>query len=202
MIHKGLTTEQVEESRKKHGSNILTPPEKESLWHQFIEKFKDPIIRILLIALGLSIAVSLYQYFTTEEGLSVLFEPIGIFVAIAIAIVIFILMNKTTLGYELKACGNNKNAAKDKYDDYKEIKLGDYDGYAYSYSKNTYRVFGRFEGVDEASMQNCYMRIDVRPADGNMDTDASALYEGEYVQSIVKTLTYNGIVTPESETAE
>ena len=41
MIHKGLTNEQVEESRKKHGSNILTPPEKESLWHQFIEKFKE-----------------------------------------------------------------------------------------------------------------------------------------------------------------
>lgn len=97
---------------------------------------------------------------------------------------------------------NNKNKAKEAEDDYKEIKIGDYDGYAYSYSKNTYRVFVRFEGVDEASMQNCYMRIDVRPADGNMDTDASALYEGEYVQSIVKTLTYNGIVTPEAETAE
>ena len=41
MIHKGLTTEQVEESRKKHGSNILTPPEKESLWHQFLQKFTD-----------------------------------------------------------------------------------------------------------------------------------------------------------------
>ena len=85
MIHKGLTNEQVEESRKKHGSNVLTPPQKESLWHQFLQKFTDPIIRILLIALGLSIAVSLYQFFTTEEGLSVLFEPIGIFVAIMLA---------------------------------------------------------------------------------------------------------------------
>ena len=46
------------------------------------------------------------------------------------------------------------------------------------------------------------MRIDVRPTDSNMDTDASALYEGEYVQNIVKTLTYNGVVTPEAETAE
>jgi len=97
---------------------------------------------------------------------------------------------------------NNKNKAKEKEDDYKEIKIGDYDGYAYSFSKNTYYVFVRFEGVDEPTMQNCYMRIEVRPADGSMDTDASALYEGEYVQNIVKTLTYNGIVTPEAEAAE
>ena len=41
MVHKGLTTEQVEESRKKHGSNILTPPEKESLWKQYL------VIRII-----------------------------------------------------------------------------------------------------------------------------------------------------------
>ena len=41
MIHKGLTNEQVEESRKKHGSNVLTPPEKESLWHQFLEKLLE-----------------------------------------------------------------------------------------------------------------------------------------------------------------
>ena len=97
---------------------------------------------------------------------------------------------------------NNKNAAKEKEDDYKEIKIGDYDGYAYSFSKNTYYVFVRFDGVDEPTMQNCYMRIKVKPTDSDMDTEASALYEGEYVQSIVKTLTYNGIVTPEAETAE
>ena len=42
----GLTTVQVEESRAKHGSNILTPPEKESLWKKFLEKFEDPIIKI------------------------------------------------------------------------------------------------------------------------------------------------------------
>ena len=75
MIHKGLTNEQVEESRKKHGSNVLTPPQKESLWHQFLQKFTDPIIRILLIALGLSIAVSLYQFFTTEEQVILLITP-------------------------------------------------------------------------------------------------------------------------------
>lgn len=97
---------------------------------------------------------------------------------------------------------NNKNAAKEKEDDYKEIKIGDYDGYGYSFSKNTYYVFVRFDGVDEPTMQNCYMRIKVKPTDYNMDTDASLLYEGEYVQNIVKTLTYNGVVTPGAEVAE
>ena len=46
----GLTDEQVEESRRLHGENVLTPPAKVSLWKQFIEKFDDPIIRILLVA--------------------------------------------------------------------------------------------------------------------------------------------------------
>ena len=99
MIHKGLTTEQVEESRKKHGSNILTPPEKESLWHQFLQKFTDPIIRILLIALALSVGVSLYEYFAHDGGLSVLFEPIGIFVAIMLA---------TCIGFAFEVSANKK----------------------------------------------------------------------------------------------
>ena len=50
----GLTPQEVEESRRKHGDNVLTPPEKEPIWKQFLEKFSDPIIRILLIALLLS----------------------------------------------------------------------------------------------------------------------------------------------------
>ena len=81
----GLTQEEVEESRKKYGDNVLTPPQKDPLWKQFLEKFSDPIIRILLIALLLSVAVSLYQLFTGSEGLSVLLEPLGIFVAVMLA---------------------------------------------------------------------------------------------------------------------
>ena len=56
---RGLSPEEVEESRRKHGDNVLTPPQKDPIWKQFLEKFTDPIIRILLIALLLSIAVSL-----------------------------------------------------------------------------------------------------------------------------------------------
>ena len=84
----GLTEKEVEESRRKYGDNVLTPPEKESLWKQFLEKFEDPIIRILLIALLLSVAVSVYQLFTGAEGMEVLFEPLGIFVAVMLATVV------------------------------------------------------------------------------------------------------------------
>ena len=95
----GLTQEEVEESRKKYGDNVLTPPQKDPLWKQFLEKFSDPIIRILLIALLLSVAVSLYQLFTGSEGLSVLLEPLGIFVAVMLA---------TTVGFVFEVSANKK----------------------------------------------------------------------------------------------
>lgn len=81
----GLTDAQVLESRKEHGANVLTPPQKEPLWRQFLEKFTDPLIIILLIAGGLSIGISCYEYFGLGQGAEVFFEPVGIFVAILLA---------------------------------------------------------------------------------------------------------------------
>lgn len=83
--YKGLTETEVEESRKKHGENILTPPEKESLFVLFLEKFKDPIIKILMVALLLSVGVSCYQFFTEKEAANVFLEPLGILVAVLLA---------------------------------------------------------------------------------------------------------------------
>ena len=77
--YKGLTPREVAESREKHGSNILTPPKRRPVWLQFLDKFKDPIIRILLIALLFSFGVSAYHYFVEGEGASVFFEPSGRF---------------------------------------------------------------------------------------------------------------------------
>ena len=99
MKYQGLNSEQVIESRAKHGLNILTTPRKESLFHQFVCKFNDPIIRILLIALLLSIGVAAYQYFTGQEGASVLFEPLGILVAILLA---------TCVGFAFEVSANKK----------------------------------------------------------------------------------------------
>lgn len=81
----GLTAAQVAESRAKYGENVLTPPAKEPLWRQFLDKFRDPLIIILLIAGVLSIVISCYEYFGMDDGLTVFFEPVGIFVAIMLA---------------------------------------------------------------------------------------------------------------------
>ncbi len=55
----GLTESQVAESRERYGSNILTPPKRKPMWKLFLEKFNDPIIRVLLIAALLSLMVSI-----------------------------------------------------------------------------------------------------------------------------------------------
>ncbi len=81
----GLTDAQVLESRKKNGANVLTPPEKEPLWKQFLEKFGDPLIIILMIAGALSIGISCYEFFGLGQDAAVFFEPVGIFVAILLA---------------------------------------------------------------------------------------------------------------------
>ena len=81
----GLTASQVVENREKYGVNILTPPAKEPLWKQFLDKFRDPLIIVLLIAGLLSVLISCYEYWGLEEGPAVFFEPVGIFVAILLA---------------------------------------------------------------------------------------------------------------------
>lgn len=73
----GLSDAEVLENRKSYGSNILTPPTRESLWSQFIGKFEDPIVRILLIAACLSLAISFVSHHYAET--------IGIFCAILLA---------------------------------------------------------------------------------------------------------------------
>lgn len=52
---KGLTTPQIDESRRRHGDNVITPPKDDSAWRLLLEKFRDPIIRILLLAAVLSL---------------------------------------------------------------------------------------------------------------------------------------------------
>lgn len=83
--YEGLSEVQVRESREKHGVNVLTPPERESLWKKFIDCFSDPLIRILLVALLLSIGISIYQFFWIGSDASVFFEPAGILIAVLLA---------------------------------------------------------------------------------------------------------------------
>lgn len=81
----GLSPAQVEDSRRLHGENLLTPPISTPWWKEFLEKFSDPLIIILLIAGVLSIGISFYEYFGLREDWKVFFEPIGIFAAIFLA---------------------------------------------------------------------------------------------------------------------
>ena len=81
-----MTAAEVEESRRLHGENILTPPEKSSIWKQFLEKFDDPIIKILLLAWLLSMIISAVHCWGPEQvGVSAFLEPLGIFFAIILA---------------------------------------------------------------------------------------------------------------------
>lgn len=82
-LHSGLTDVQVKENRQKYGTNILTPPERDSLWKIFLENFKDPVIRILLMAVVISAGISVAIYFT--EGIFEIAETIGIAIAIVLA---------------------------------------------------------------------------------------------------------------------
>lgn len=83
--YQGLSPNQVEESRKKYGTNEFSQVEKEPLWRQFLEKFQDPIIVILLVALVASFGVSIYEYIAHDKGINAFFEPIGILFAILLA---------------------------------------------------------------------------------------------------------------------
>lgn len=78
----GLTSEQVEASRRQYGRNLLTPPKRPSIWRLYAEKYKDPIIRILLIAALFSLGIGIYE----NEYV----ETIGILVAVFLA---------TTIGF-------------------------------------------------------------------------------------------------------
>lgn len=73
----GLTDEQVKQSREQHGKNVLTPPQRTSLWKLYLDKYRDPIIQILLVAAF----VSLILAFIEQNFM----ETIGIFVAVFLA---------------------------------------------------------------------------------------------------------------------
>ncbi len=75
--HLGLTDEEASRSREQHGSNLLTPPKRTSLWKLYLEKFEDPVVRVLLVAAFLSLIISIIE---NEYA-----ETIGIIAAILLA---------------------------------------------------------------------------------------------------------------------
>ena len=75
--HVGLSDEQVRTSRQQHGDNVLTPPKKTSLWKLYLDKYRDPIIQILLVAALVSLVLAFVEHDFVET--------LGIFIAIFIA---------------------------------------------------------------------------------------------------------------------
>ena len=67
------------------GRNIIIPPKEQSLWMGFLEKFKDPIIIVLLVVFCLSVSISLYEIYFADKGWLTLIEPLGILVALLLA---------------------------------------------------------------------------------------------------------------------
>ncbi|MGN0214499.1 MAG: calcium-translocating P-type ATPase, PMCA-type [Muribaculaceae bacterium] len=112
-LKNGLTSQQVEESRLKYGSNILTPPPRESMWHLLVEKFKDPLIEILLVALVLSFGVSAYEI-SMGMGMKSLLEPLGILVAVLLA---------TVVGFLVEVNANKKFELLNKVNDEVSVKV-------------------------------------------------------------------------------
>ena len=73
----GLTSEQVRQNREKYGRNILTPPKRTSLWKLYLDKYRDPIIQILLVAAVISLVLAFIEHN--------FMETIGIFLAVFLA---------------------------------------------------------------------------------------------------------------------
>ena len=76
-VNFGLTDEQVKQSREQHGRNVLTPPQRTSLWKLYLDKYRDPIIQILLVAAFVSLVLAFIE--------KNFMETIGIFVAVFLA---------------------------------------------------------------------------------------------------------------------
>ena len=111
---RGLTDAQVTANRERYGANVLTPPKRASLLSQFIEKFDDPLIKILLVALLMSAGLAVYEYVWLGMSTEVLIEPVGIFVAIVLA---------TLVGFLVEVNANRKFELLNKTNDDVMVKV-------------------------------------------------------------------------------
>ena len=109
----GLSDKQVEESRAKHGSNAIPDSEPTTFWAEFIETFKDPMIRILLVIAAIMIVMFFFGY-------AEIYEPIGTIIAI---LVVAIVSAKTGVASDTKYRQLKDSTEKDKCKVYRNGKL-------------------------------------------------------------------------------
>lgn len=96
------------------GKNIIPEAEKEPLWKAYLEKFKDPIIIILMVALALSLGVSVYEMAYAGRDASCLIEPVGVLVAILLA---------TGIGFIFEVKAENEFKILNKAKDERPVKV-------------------------------------------------------------------------------
>lgn len=129
---RGLDDSQVLANRKLYGQNKLTPAKKIPTWKLLLEKFRDPLIIILLVAMFLSLGVAAYEYFVQGETKAIFLEPLGIAFAVTLAISVsfffeqsankkFEVLNKVGEQQPIKAIRNGNYCAVQK----DEIVVGD-----------------------------------------------------------------------------
>ncbi|MCQ2196230.1 MAG: calcium-translocating P-type ATPase, PMCA-type [Bacteroidaceae bacterium] len=111
---KTCLVEGSEDVVKGKGKNVIPPPEKESLWEGFVEKFKDPIIVILLVVFVLSVGISMYEIFGEGKPWTSIIEPLGILVALLLA---------TGVGFIFEVRANREFAVLNKVKDHRKVKV-------------------------------------------------------------------------------
>ena len=100
--------------RLGRGGNIVPPPERESMWRAYLEKFKDPIIIVLIVVFLFSVGLSLYEIFIMGEALSLMFEPLGVLVALLLA---------TGVGFIFEVKANREFEILNKVKDSRPVKV-------------------------------------------------------------------------------
>lgn len=103
-----------EEIAKGKGKNIIPPPERASLWSLYLEKFKDPIIIVLLVVFCLSVGLSLYEIFVMGDDWSLMFEPAGVLIALLLA---------TGVGFVFEVKANREFDILNKVKDARPVKV-------------------------------------------------------------------------------
>lgn len=83
------------------GGNVIPMPPKRSVWLRYLDKFKDPLIIILLVILVLSCAVTGYEYYLAPDP-KLFFEPSGVLLAILLSTGLgFIFENKAEKEFDV-----------------------------------------------------------------------------------------------------
>ena len=182
------------------GKNVITPPQEESLWLRYLEKFKDPIIIVLLVVFCFSVGISLYEIVFAASAWTSLIEPLGILSALLLA---------TGVGFLFEVKAENEFKILNKKKDERKVKVLRYDSCQDNYSGSKKRphmllvkksdvVVGdivRLESGDEVPgdgeiLQAESLLVDesaftgemyARKATGNGDTENAGTYAADFL---------------------